>query len=194
MLNANNFQHHDANAFNQEQHQNNEPEPQAENMQWEQWPEPQLNNIQVPQNQEELSIEVSGLSVGLTSGSTAMSANNSTMAGLMHSSDNSTQNILARQMSPQPAIPKPSIKIVYSRRRQTLNLDNHQDANLGPGSSSRASKGKGIMSDKPSLQQFLEAATDDQVAVDKLSIQEENINGPLVPVHTRNAAVDEEEN
>ncbi|KAG8083429.1 hypothetical protein GUJ93_ZPchr0015g6878 [Zizania palustris] len=41
--------------------------------QWEQWPNHNNNAPQVPQQQEELSVEVSGLSVGFNSGSTAAS-------------------------------------------------------------------------------------------------------------------------
>ncbi|KAG8059652.1 hypothetical protein GUJ93_ZPchr0002g24075 [Zizania palustris] len=62
------------------------------------------------------------------------------------------------------------------------------------GSSSRAFKGKGIMAKKPSLQQFVNAAMDEKVVVDKLIVEEQNNNGQLVPTHANNTSVEDEVN
>ncbi|KAG8091516.1 hypothetical protein GUJ93_ZPchr0012g19787 [Zizania palustris] len=90
-------------------------EPMVDEVQWDQWPHPQMNMQQVPQVQEELSMEVSGLSIGLNSGSTNISGNNSSLLALVQSVENAIQEAVPTQM-PSSSLARPHIRFFYSRR------------------------------------------------------------------------------
>ncbi|KAG8057913.1 hypothetical protein GUJ93_ZPchr0002g26446 [Zizania palustris] len=174
---------------------------QRYDMQWEQWPAPAVDNHQIPQNQDELSIEISGLSIGLNSGSTALSGNNNNMSATLNRVDNSINNAMPRQSSPPiqlPHMPRPPIKLVYSRRQRAATPSQQLEPNQGmvraEGSLSRDSKGKGIMAEKPTLQQFTNAVVDEQVVVDKLVNEELGNVGQSVPAQAANTGVDDEIN
>ncbi|KAG8081310.1 hypothetical protein GUJ93_ZPchr0007g4543 [Zizania palustris] len=84
-------------------------EPMEEEAQWNQWPEHHVNAQPAPQAQDELSIEVSGLSIGLQSGSTNISGNNSSLMAFAQSVEQPMQEIVPRALSP-PVQPRPPIK------------------------------------------------------------------------------------
>ncbi|KAG8055945.1 hypothetical protein GUJ93_ZPchr0001g30415 [Zizania palustris] len=94
--------------------------PMEDPPQWEQWPNHNSNAPQVPQQQEELSVEVSGLSVGLNSGSTTASGSNSSGPS---TAQHNSMSFIPRALSP-PLIPRAPIRLVYSRRQRNLNNDN----------------------------------------------------------------------
>ncbi|KAG8073521.1 hypothetical protein GUJ93_ZPchr0006g46363 [Zizania palustris] len=140
-------------------------------------------------------MEVSGLSIGLNSGSTAFSGNNNTISAMVNSADNSTQNEVPRLPSPHPHlpnIPRPPINLVYSRRNRETQSGQHSGSSQGMGSSSRASKGKGIMPEKPTLQHFLNAATDEQVTEGRLITEGQETAGQIVPAQGGNTTMEDE--
>ncbi|KAG8053717.1 hypothetical protein GUJ93_ZPchr0001g30831 [Zizania palustris] len=159
--------------------------------QWEQWPNHNNNAPQMPQQQEELSVEVSGLSVGLNSGSTA--ASGSISSGPSAPQYNSIP-VIPRALSP-PLIPRAPIRLVYSRRQRNLNNDNVNsnmaNSAIASGSQNKGDKGKGIMlPGLPSIQDFVCATTDDQVGRDRL-MTEAGTSTQLVQAHT-NAQLDDD--
>ncbi|KAG8055546.1 hypothetical protein GUJ93_ZPchr0001g31645 [Zizania palustris] len=139
-------------------------EPMEEEAQWNQWPEHHVNTQPAPQAQDELSIEVSGLSIGLQSGSTNISWNNSSLMAFGQSVEQPMQEIVPRALSP-PVQPRPPIKFFYSRRTRAPASGRKEAGKPSPmkaiGSSSRNDKGKSIMPDQPTLQDFLNATKED---------------------------------
>ncbi|KAG8084837.1 hypothetical protein GUJ93_ZPchr0010g7887 [Zizania palustris] len=159
--------------------------------QWEQWPNHNNNAPQMPQQQEELSVEVSGLSVGLNSGSTAASGSNSSGPS---APQHNSMPVIPRALSP-PLIPRAPIRLVYSRRQRNLNNDNvtsnMASSAISSGSQNKGDKGKGIMlPGLPSIQDFVCATTDDQVGRDRL-MAEAGTSTQLVQAHT-NAQLDDD--
>ncbi|KAG8051006.1 hypothetical protein GUJ93_ZPchr0009g672 [Zizania palustris] len=92
--------------------------------QWEQWPNHNNNVQHMAQLQEELSVEVSGLSVGLNSGSTAVSGSNTSGIALAPAAQLNTITIVPRALSPHN-LPRPPIKLVYSPRQRNMVNENH---------------------------------------------------------------------
>ncbi|KAG8077666.1 hypothetical protein GUJ93_ZPchr0007g6410 [Zizania palustris] len=74
------------------------------------------------------------------------------------------QEIVPRALSP-PVQPRPPIKFFYSRRTRAPATGRKEAGKLSPikaiGPSSRNDKGKSIMSDQPTLQDFLNATQED---------------------------------
>ncbi|KAG8045018.1 hypothetical protein GUJ93_ZPchr0008g11633 [Zizania palustris] len=97
-----------------------------------------------------------------------------------------------------PQMSRPPIKPVYSRRQRVAHSGQQSGSNQGmvrtEGSSSRDFKGKGLMAEKPTLQQFINAAVDEQVAVDRLISEELGNAGQLVPAQAANTGVEDEAN
>ncbi|KAG8053006.1 hypothetical protein GUJ93_ZPchr0001g31469 [Zizania palustris] len=60
------------------------------------------------------------------------------------------------------------------------------------GSSSRVFKGKGIMSEQPTLQQFVNAATDEQVTEGRLITEDQGTAGQIVLAQGGNNGVEDE--
>ncbi|KAG8097080.1 hypothetical protein GUJ93_ZPchr0013g35219 [Zizania palustris] len=148
-------------------------EPMVDDVQWDQWPQPQMNMPQEHQVQEELSMEVSGLSFGLNSGSTTASANNSSMLALAQSVENAMQEVVSLQM-PQATLPRPPIRFFYSRRNRKaddVNRKGKEIANLpsATASTSKGGKGKEVLPDKPTLQDFLNVSLDNGKQFSELS-------------------------
>ncbi|KAG8094865.1 hypothetical protein GUJ93_ZPchr0012g19657 [Zizania palustris] len=167
--------------------------PMEDPPQWEQWPNHNNNAPQVPQQQEELSVEVSGLSVGLNSGSTAASGSNSSGPS---TAQHNSMSVIPRALSP-PLIPRAPIRLVYSRRQRNLHNDNVTSnmatSAISSGSQKKGDKGKGIMlPGLPSIQDFVCATTDDQVGRDRL-MAEAGTSTQLVQAHTNAQLVEENE-
>ncbi|KAG8048167.1 hypothetical protein GUJ93_ZPchr0008g13871 [Zizania palustris] len=148
------------------QHVNVDPmdDPMVDEVQWGQWPEQNNNVQQIAQVQEELSVEVSGLSVGFNSGSTTLSGNSNSVIAMAQNIEKSLQDSIPRSLSP-PSRPRPPIRLVYSRRQRLpvgLNpLPADSDQGMSSGSQQRLDKGKGIrLPDTPSIKNFIQATSD----------------------------------
>ncbi|KAG8091423.1 hypothetical protein GUJ93_ZPchr0012g21564 [Zizania palustris] len=152
--------------------------------QWEQWPNQNNEAQQVAPQQEEVSMEVSGLSVGFTSGSTAASGSNTSGPA----APQNTVTGIPRALSPS-IIPRPAIRLVYSRRQRNttsdnLNIDLSASATQS-GSQKKIDKGKGIMlPGLPSIHDLESASKDDQVGLNELTAQA-GTSTQLVPVRTK---------
>ncbi|KAG8066728.1 hypothetical protein GUJ93_ZPchr0004g40491 [Zizania palustris] len=96
----------------------------------------------MPQQQEELSVEVSGLSVGLNSGSTAASGSNSSGPS---ATQHNSMSVIPRALSP-PLIPRAPIRLVYSRRQRNSSNDNvtsnMANTAISSGSQKKGTRGK----------------------------------------------------
>ncbi|KAG8069518.1 hypothetical protein GUJ93_ZPchr0006g43414 [Zizania palustris] len=162
--------------------------------QWEQWPNHNNEAQQVAHQQEEVSMEVSGLSVGFTSGSTAASGSNTSGPAAQQN----TVTVIPRALSP-PILPCPAIRLVYSRRQRnttsdnlTLDLPASSIQSFFPGFTEKNDKGKRIMlPGLPSIHDFESASRDDQVGMDELMAQA-GTSTQLVPVLTK--VTEDEEN
>ncbi|KAG8072073.1 hypothetical protein GUJ93_ZPchr0006g40588 [Zizania palustris] len=158
--------------------------------QWEQWPNQNNEAQQVAPQQEEVSMEVSGLSVGFTSGSTAASGSNTSGPA----APQNTVTGIPRALSPS-IIPRPAIRLVYSRRQRNttsdnINIDLSASATQS-GSQKKIDKGKGIMlPGLPSIHDLESASKDDQVGLNELTAQA-GTSTQLVPVRTK--AIEDEE-
>ncbi|KAG8083692.1 hypothetical protein GUJ93_ZPchr0016g2526 [Zizania palustris] len=143
-------------------------DPIENEVQWDNWPAHPPNIHPVQQAPDELSMEVSGLSIGLNSGSTNLSGNSTALMTLLHSVEQSTQ-VPSALSTPTQA--KPPIKFFYSRRNKGSAKEGHDTEKASPlkaivsfsvkGVFFKTDKGKGIMPEKPTLQDFMNAANED---------------------------------
>ncbi|KAG8058179.1 hypothetical protein GUJ93_ZPchr0002g26518 [Zizania palustris] len=152
--------------------------------QWEQWPNQNNDAQQVAPQQEEVSMEVSGLSVGFTSGSTAASGSNTSGPA----APQNTVTGIPRALSPS-IIPRPAIRLVYNRRQRNTTSDNLtidlSASATQSGSQKKNDKGKGIMlPGLPSIHDLESASKDDQVGMNELTAQA-GTSTQLVPVRTK---------
>ncbi|KAG8054785.1 hypothetical protein GUJ93_ZPchr0001g32488 [Zizania palustris] len=153
-------------------------EPMVDDMHWDQWPQPQMNMMHVPRVQEELSMEVSGLSIGLNSGSTTISANNSSFLALVQSVEHAMQEAVPLQMPPV-SLPRPPIRLFYGRRNRKVDDEKRKGKATSTSanaiaSTSKGGKGKEIMPDKPTLQDFLKVSLDNGKQFSALSFGQIN--------------------
>ncbi|KAG8086273.1 hypothetical protein GUJ93_ZPchr0010g10641 [Zizania palustris] len=134
-------------------------EPMVDDVHWDQWPNQPIVEPPAPQPQEEISLEVSDLSIGINSGSTTLSTNSSSLLALVNSVQHAIQDSVPQQIASQGPS-RPPIRFFYSRRNRKAQDDNllaQQTSVTATGSSSKGGKGKGkeIMPDQPTLQDFL---------------------------------------
>ncbi|KAG8057313.1 hypothetical protein GUJ93_ZPchr0002g24415 [Zizania palustris] len=152
------------------------PDPMLDEVHWDQWPDQQINMPQVPQAQDELSMEVSGVSIGLNSGSTNQSTDSTSIAALVDAVQNAINIAVPTQM-PAERAPRPPIRLFYSRRNRKGDDDTltTKPASISAiGSTSKGGKGKGkeIMPDKPTLQDFLRVDISNGKDYDELTYEQ----------------------
>ncbi|KAG8070637.1 hypothetical protein GUJ93_ZPchr0006g45812 [Zizania palustris] len=92
-------------------------EPFGGNHGWEPWPEEQAIQPQIEQQQEEISIQISGLSNAITSISSLMSGSSINNVFMLHTGSGGCQGEQPR-VAPQDNFQRPEITLVYKRRQR----------------------------------------------------------------------------
>ncbi|KAG8061128.1 hypothetical protein GUJ93_ZPchr0003g17914 [Zizania palustris] len=132
------------------------------NQGWEPWPEEQAIQPHVEQQQEEISIQISGLSNAITSISSLMSGSSiNNVVRLNAGSGSGGCQVEQPRVAPQVNFRRPEITLVYKRRqRAPAASDNSSPANSIPGGSRKLDKGKVVcLPGQPSLQDLAQATS-----------------------------------
>ncbi|KAG8090827.1 hypothetical protein GUJ93_ZPchr0011g27664 [Zizania palustris] len=140
------------------------------NQGWDPWPEEQAIQPHAEQQQEEISIQISGLSNAIASSSSLMSGSSiNNVVRLNTGSGSGGCQVEQPRVAPLVNFRRPEITLVYKRRqRDPAASENSSPANSNPGGSRRLDKGKVVcLPGQPSLQDLAQATSaglDDQAA------------------------------
>ncbi|KAG8089751.1 hypothetical protein GUJ93_ZPchr0011g28732 [Zizania palustris] len=100
------------------------------------------------------------------------------MLALVHSVENAMQEVVPLQM-PQATLPRPPIRFLYSRRNQKADDVNRKGKEISNSpsaiaSTSKGGKGKEVLPDKPTLQDFMNVSLDNGKQFSDLSFGQIN--------------------
>ncbi|KAG8067545.1 hypothetical protein GUJ93_ZPchr0005g15200 [Zizania palustris] len=130
------------------------------NQGWEPWPEEQALQPHVEQQQEEISIQISGLSNTIASSSSLMSGASINNVVMLHSGSGGCQEEQTR-VATQINFRRPEITLVYKcRPRVSAASESSAPENSNPGGSRNLDKGKVVcLPDQPSLKDLVQATS-----------------------------------